>query len=115
MRNQGCLPKTNKSIYSNKFMRINFTMLPDVGTNPVNPSGFLCRETGCQMVAMRYQFVDNFLIENALFFDRSSYAFSLKPERLRYIPVTIPDPIPQKPEYSYATRNTSTDYYSFDV
>jgi hypothetical protein len=90
-------------------------VLPDVGTNPVNPSGFLCRETGCQMIAMRYQFVDNFLVENALFFDRCNYAFCLKPERLRYQQVTIPDPIPQKPEYSYATRNTSTDYYSFDV
>ena len=90
-------------------------VLPDVGTNPVNPSGFLCRETGCQMVAMRYQFVDNFLVENALFFDRCSYAFCLKPPRLRYQVVTIPDPIPQRPEYSYATRNTSTDYYNFDV
>ena len=90
-------------------------VLPDVGINPVNPSGYLCRESGCQMIAMRYQYVDNYLLESTLFFDRCGYAFCLKPARLRYQPVTIPDPIPQKPEYSYATRNTSTDYYSFDV
>lgn len=86
----------------------------DSGINPVNSSGILCREAGCQMVAMRYQYADNFLAENNLFFDRCGYAFCLKPERLRYVPVTIPDPVPQKAEYSYATRNASTDYYNFN-
>jgi hypothetical protein len=89
-------------------------VLPDKGTSPANPSGFLCRAYGCQMIAMRYQMVDNLLMENALFFDRASYAFALKPENLRYIPVTIPTPTPQNPEYSYATRNASTDFYSFN-
>ena len=90
-------------------------VLPDKGVNPVNPSGMLARASGCQMVAMRYQMVDNFLLENALFFDRAGYAFSLKPDNLRYKPVTIPTPTPQNPNYSYATRTTSTDYYSFNV
>lgn len=89
-------------------------VLPNNGINPENPSGPLCRAYGCQMVATRYQFVDNLLMENALFFDRAGYAFSLKPEELRYVPVTIPDPTPQNPAYSYATRNSSTDYYSFN-
>jgi hypothetical protein len=89
-------------------------VFPDSGVNPVNPSGMLCRESGCQMVAMRYQYVDNYLEENAVMFDRCGYAFCLKPQRLRYVPVTIPDPVPQKPEYSYATRNASTDYYNFN-
>lgn len=88
---------------------------PEVGTNPDNPSGILCREYGCQMVAMRFQFVDDLLEENTLFFDRCTYAFCLKPERLRYVPVTIPLPDPQNPEYSYATRKVESDYYSFDV
>jgi hypothetical protein len=66
------------------------------------------------MVAMRYQFVDNFLMENTEFFDNCSYAFCLKPQELRYIPVTIPTPTPQNPAYSYATRNSSTDYYNFN-
>ena len=89
-------------------------VLPDKGTNPLNPSGYLCRSYGCQMIAMRYQSVDNFLMENALFFDTCNYAFCLKPADLRYQPVTIPTPTPQNPAYSYATRNATTDYYSFN-
>lgn len=98
--------------YNKKCMTI---VLPDKGINPSNPSGLLARAAGCQMVAMRYQMVDNFLMENALFFDRCGYAFCLKPENLRYKIVTIPTPTPQNPAYSYATRTTSTDYYSFKV
>jgi hypothetical protein len=89
-------------------------VLPDSGASPSNPSGLLCRAAGCQMVAIRYQLVDNFLMENALFFDRAGYAFALKPSELRYQPVTVPAPTPQLPEYSYATREASTDYYSFN-
>jgi hypothetical protein len=66
------------------------------------------------MVAMKYQTVDNNLIENTKFFDETGYAFSLKPANLRYQPVIIPNPTPQNPAYSYATRNSSTDYYSFN-
>jgi hypothetical protein len=90
-------------------------VFPDKGINPANPSGMLCRTYGCQMVAMRYQYVDNFLEENALFFDKAGFAFALKPQELRNIPIIIPDPIPQNPNYSYATRNVSTDYYSFNM
>jgi hypothetical protein len=89
-------------------------VFPNNDPDPANPSGILCREYGCQMVAMRYQYVDNNLEQNAMFFDKSTYAFSLKPARLRYSPVMIADPEPQKPEYSYSTRNVSTDFYNFD-
>jgi hypothetical protein len=89
-------------------------VLPEKGANPANPSGLLCREYGCQMVAMRYQLVDNLLMENTLFFDEGGYAFCLKPDYLRYQPVTIPTPIPQNPAYSYKTRNSTTDYYNFN-
>ena len=89
-------------------------VVPNNGVNPSNPCGIICRASGCQMVAMRYQYVDNYLIENALFFDRSRYAFALKPAALRYEIVTVAAPTPQLPEYSYATRNSSTDYYNFN-
>ena len=99
-----------------EYNKRNITIVfPDKGINPSNPSGMLCRAYGCQMVAVRYQYVDNYLMENALFFDRASYAFSLKPADLRYVPVTIPDPTPQNPEYDYSTRDVSSDYYSFNV
>ena len=70
-------------------------VFPDKGMNPPNPSALLCRTYGCQMVAIRYQYVDNFLIQNTMMFDRAGYAFDLKPAELRYTPVTIPDPEPQ--------------------
>jgi hypothetical protein len=89
-------------------------VFPDDGVNPSNPSSVLCRETGCQMVAMRYQYVDNFLQENASFFQEAGYAFALKPANLRYQEVTISKPKPQNPAYSYGTRNIKTDFYNFN-
>ena len=89
-------------------------VLPNNGQNPENPNGIVSRANGCQMVAMRYQMVDNNLMENTGFFDRAGYAFTLKPVELRYNQVTFQAPTPQLPEYSYATRNVSTDYYNFD-
>lgn len=89
-------------------------VIPNNKTSPSNPSGMVCRASGCQMVAMRYQFVDNYLMENASFFDEVGYAFALKPLNLRYVPVTVPAPTPQNPDYSYETRTVTTDYYSFN-
>jgi hypothetical protein len=97
--------------YNKRNMTIVF---PDSGSNPDNPNGVLSRDAGCQMVAMRYQTVDNYLLQNTMFFDNCGYAFCLKPENLRYKPVTIPNPTPQDPALSYATRNVTTDFYSFD-
>ena len=99
-----------------EYNRRNMTIVfPDKGMNPSNPSALLCRTYGCQMVAIRYQYVDNFLIQNTMMFDRAGYAFDLKPMELRYTPVTIPDPTPQNPAYDYASRPVSTDYYSFKM
>ena len=98
-----------------EYNKTNMTIvLPDNSISPANPSGLLSRTYGCQLVAMRYQYVDNFLEENALFFDGLGYAFALKPANLRYTAVTIPDPTPQNPQLSYATRNATTDYYNFN-
>jgi hypothetical protein len=51
----------------------------------------------------------------SLFFDEVGHAFVLKPEHLRFVPVTIPDPKPQDPANSYTTRTVATDYYSISV
>jgi hypothetical protein len=58
-------------------------VLPNNSANPDNPDSKLCRENGCQMVAMRYQKSDTNLIEDNLFFVRASYAFVRKPLKLR--------------------------------
>ena len=73
------------------------------------------RETGCQLLAMRYQQIDVNVEENDIFFDDSGYAFVLKPENLRYIPVTIPLPPQQNPALSYATRSVQSDFYKFTI
>ena len=53
--------------------------------------------------------------ENDSFFNKSGYAFCLKPDRLRYIPVIIPDATPQNPALSFQTREVKADYYSFKI
>jgi hypothetical protein len=79
-------------------------VLPDGGVNPPNPSADYTRMLGCQVVAMRYQYVDNFLLSDINFFDTNGYAFVRKQENMRYIPVTIDPPIPQNPELSYEEK-----------
>jgi hypothetical protein len=95
--------------YNKKNMTI---AMPDAGADPENPSGVVCREMGCQLVAMRYQKFDANLQETLIFFDENGSAFVLKPERLRYIEQTIPETPPNPPQLSFATRTISTDYYT---
>jgi len=90
-------------------------VFPDKENNPKNPSGMLCRHYGCQMTAMRYSNVDNFLLENIQFFSRNGSAFALKPKDLRYTPIIIPDPKPQNPNYSYDTRTFGNKYYTMNI
>ena len=98
------------------FNKKNMTIcMPDKGTSPPNPSAVVARETGSQMTAMRYQNYDVNLQEDEKFFNDNGYAFVLKPERLRYIPVTIPKATPQDPAVSYQTRKVKSDYYDFKV
>ena len=89
--------------------------MPDKGSSPNNPSSIVLRETGTQMIAMRYSLVDTNLEYSDEFFDKEQYAFVLKPEALRYIPVVINAPPPQNPDVSYATKTISSDFYSFQI
>ena len=98
-------PDINELIQYNK-SSMTITM-PDIGANPPNPSGIVCRETGAQMISMRYQQNDVNLEENIAFFDSGGYAFILKPANLRYIQATIPIPPPQNPAVSYAPRKAT--------
>jgi hypothetical protein len=89
--------------------------MPDKGNDPENPSSIVMREMGCQMLGLRYQKVDVNVEENDVFFNKNGFAFVLKPEKLRYIPVTIPVPPPQDPNVSYATRTVQSDFYKFNI
>lgn len=106
-------PDINELIESNKF---GMTLaMPDNGANPPNPDPIVLRETGCQYLGMRYQLIDTNSETVDIFFDENGYAFVLKPERLRYVPVEIPIPPAQNPELSYATRTVQSDFYKFDI
>jgi hypothetical protein len=99
-----------------EFNKQNITIgMPDKGFNPENPSSIVMREAGCQMLGMRYPLIETNIEENDIFFDENGYAFVLKPEKLRYVPVTIPLPPAQNPELSFATRTVQSDFYKFDI
>jgi hypothetical protein len=99
-----------------EYDKLNMTIgMPNKGGNPENPSAITMRTYGIQMLAMRYQYVDTNLEENDLFFNEAGRAFVLKPEKLRYIPETIPAPPDQDPNVSFATRTVSSDYYKFEI
>lgn len=103
---------TELQTYNKQNMTIS---LPNISAAPINPSAIICRETGCQMIAMCYQLNDVYLQENNQFFDQGGYAFVLKPKNLRYVEITIPDPIQPNPALSYETRNITSQYYSFNI
>lgn len=106
-------PDMNELIDYNK---LNMTIgMPDKGANPDNPSALTMRAYGCQLLAIRYQVVDTNLAENNVFFDEQGRAFVLKPEKLRYVPETIPAPPEQDPELSFATRDVKSDFYNFEI
>jgi hypothetical protein len=99
-----------------QYNRENMTIgMPDKGENPENPSALVMREMGCQLLGMRYSKIDVNIEENNMFFDDNGYAFVLKPENLRHIPITIPLPPPQNPELAYAPRSVQSDFYKFNI
>jgi len=98
------------------FNKQNMTIgMPDKGANPENPSSIVMREMGVQFLAMRYQSIDTNIEENDIFFDNNGYAFVLKPEHLRYVPITIELDPPQNTDVSYATRTIQSDFYKFEI
>ena len=90
-------------------------VLPDVQTNNANPNFNVAREYGCQFIGMSFQNYDINLQHYNDFFDGNRSAFVLKPKHLRFIPLTIPVPPPQKPEFSYETRKLQSDYYDYRI
>ena len=88
---------------------------PNPGSSPANPNAMGCRETGSQLIAMRYQLQDINLEENELFFQTAGYAYALKPARLRYVQVTVPDPTPQNPALSYQPQTTVLPYATITI
>jgi hypothetical protein len=90
-------------------------VLPDISPYDTNPNFNIVKQYGCQFIGMSFQNFDSHLEYYNEFFDSEGSAFVLKPDDLRYIPVTIPEPPPQNPEYSYKTRPIKSDFYSYKI
>lgn len=107
------VPDSNELIeYNKKYMTLS---MPDVSVYDTNVDASLHMKYGVQCVGMCFQNFDSNMEYYDMFFDKTGHAFVLKPETLRYVPVTIPKPTKQSPENSYTTRTTTTDYYSISI
>ena len=99
-----------------EFNKKNMTIvLPDLNQSDPNYAFSLTQKTGCQFSAFSFQNFDSNMEYYDLFFDKQGAAFILKPQELRFIPVTVPPPQKANPEYSYEKRETKTDYYSITI
>jgi hypothetical protein len=99
-----------------QFNKLGMTIgIPNPGANPDNPSSVVLRETGCQLLAMRYQNIEANVEENDAFFNEANSAFVLKPAILRYMPVQIAAPPPQDPKLSYAPKKITGQYFNYNI
>ena len=75
--------------------------LPDSDTSPDNPSSAIAMKYGCQFIAMCFQDRNSDLKYYNSYFNNAGSAFVLKPESLRYVPVTVavPEEAPEKAEF----------------
>ena len=81
-------------------------VLPEKGGRPINDGHNGPFTWGCQIAAMCFQeeVRDEKLKAYEDKFASVGYAFILKPEDLRYVPITIPAPIPPNPKASMESR-----------
>jgi len=89
--------------------------MPDLSSSPNNVKAAVHMNYGCQFICMCYQDNDSNLQYIDKFFSDNNRALVLKPEKLRYVQVTIPEPTKQDPNLSYATRDIKADYYKFNI
>jgi len=93
------------------YNRKNMTIcLPDLSSTPTNYPVSIPMSYGCQMIALSFQNYDANMRFYEKHFNGAGYAFSLKPENLRYkeVTITIPDDPPQRVSYKPRTFNNPT-------
>ena len=98
--------------YNKKNMTIS---MPDLNSEIVNPSPSIHMSYGVQMVCMSFQpegsTIDAKLEAYLNFFNKEGSAFVLKPEKLRYIPRTVPVPQAQSQELSFSQKTIEKPYF----
>jgi hypothetical protein len=89
--------------------------MPDLSVSDNNMSSALHMKYGCQCIGMNFQNADSNLIQYLEMFNREGYAFILKPEELRHIPIKVDAPKPQNKELSYANKVISEPYFKHEI
>jgi hypothetical protein len=98
------------------FNKKNMTIvLPDLTGEDNNYSSSLAMKYGCQLIALSFQNFDDNMEYYDQFFDEAGTAFVLKPENLRFIPLTINKSSPPPESYSYKPREVTSDFYGFNI
>ena len=90
-------------------------VIPDLSPHNRNLNFNVARLYGCQFIGMCFQNYDGELQNYNEFFDSEKTAFVLKPERLRFVPVTIKAPRNNPRSWSWAPLKFGTDYYSYTI
>lgn len=106
-------PDFNELIeFNKKHMTIS---MPNLTPSDENIPSSVHMKYGCQFIAMNYQNYDENLEFIETFFEDAGHAFVLKPEHLRFIPITIDKPEPQDPKLSYAPREYQKPYVKYTI
>ena len=98
--------------YNRKNMTIAY---PNLSYRSKNYNSSVVMQYGVQMGCMCAQTNDAFLQAYTTLFDQAGSAFLLKPENLRYVPVTVEVPPPIDPALSYGYTTHETNYYKFNL
>lgn len=94
--------------FNKKNMTIVFPVLPGRKKDNINfyPAMFL----GCQFICMNYTEPTEMMHRYVKRFRTG--AFRLKPWKLRYHPITVPQPLKQNPKVSFTPKTMTTPYFS---
>jgi hypothetical protein len=98
--------------YNKKNMTISY---PNLSYQSNNYNSSIVMQYGAQMGCMCAQTQDTFLQAYTALFNQAGTAFLLKPEQLRYVPVTVEEPPPIDPALSYGYKTHETNYYKFNL
>ena len=94
----------NKKTLRKDLKRIVAVSVPDITTTGVNPKWEKHAEAGCQLIFMNFSNRDGELISYIRNWDLAKRALILKPNHMRFFPIPIKKPKPQKKELKYGER-----------
>lgn len=98
-----------------EYNKRNITLVvPDLDTiTMANKNAEICFSYGCQWILMNYASMDNAMELYTARFSESS--FNLKPDTLRYKPVTYKAPTPQNQNVSFQPKQMTSPLFDFTI